>query len=97
MAGSLQNYDTAFRPVSYWGAFAEDFIFGSLAVFAYQFNKPLTSSIPQSEIQVRERDRETQREKEKEKERERERERDRETQRERERERERESFLSFHC
>lgn len=54
VAGSLQNYDTAFRPVSYWGAFALDFVFGSLAVFAYQFNKPLTSSIPQSEIQVRE-------------------------------------------
>ena len=65
--------------MSYWGAFALDFVFGSLAVFAYQFNKPLTSSIPQSEIQVREREierhRETQREKEKEKERERERER----------------------
>ena len=83
--------------MSYWGAFALDFVFGSLAVFAYQFNKPLTSSIPQSEIQVRERDRETQREKEKEKEREREREREIERHREKEKEKERESFLSFHC
>jgi hypothetical protein len=54
VAGSLQNYETAFRPVSYWGAFALDFIFGSLAVFAYQFNMSIKSRIPQDESQAEE-------------------------------------------